>query len=35
MNKNTEKVKDKKIKVEEKIVKKPQKKKIKQKKTIS
>ena len=35
MNKNTEKVKDKKIKVEEKIVKKPQKKKIKQKKNIS
>ena len=35
MNKNTEKVKDKKIKVEEKIVKKPQKKKIKEKKIIS
>tara|TARA_B100002051_G_C16503360_1_gene519045 strand:- start:290 stop:733 length:444 start_codon:yes stop_codon:yes gene_type:complete len=35
MNKSTEKVADKKIKVEEKVTKKTQKKKIKQKKTIS
>jgi len=35
MNKSTEKDKDKKIKVEEKIVKKPQKKKAKQKRSIS